>query len=466
LPNWRSHELESLIGGPLDSSGITEDALHRLVREPATESEQLDFKGGIYRQSKGPRPSWTPEQEFAKDVAALANRRGGLILLGVAEADGVAKELQPLTVMSADDEERRLRQALLNYQAPLADCWFVWIDATGGGRYCAVIVPPSRRSPHAVAGDPGEGRRALRYPVRHGRETMWLTESEVAEMYRRRQSAQEDEVLRVRRVVTDGCRMIREAAVGVWLFVAVVPESQVEGSLDRQTVDSIWTWQRQNGFSSPLGRDLGTYGQPIPAPGRVTFTNSTRTSTEDETEIRDGYLELHVDGSAFAATSIAQRTDGDGKGRDIGEFTIVDDGIILGDVATRWCAHQVGSWGTATAVMGLVDADDPDGVIQEPVVIVQHDTGQVRRMPATRKVRGLPETQVVLDLAATDAVQQRLAVTYRLLAGLLSWFGLAEPAQIKPNGMIATQQFLISQRRVVTTWCEWHGVEIERQPGV
>jgi hypothetical protein len=44
MARWRSPELEALIGGPLDASGLTEAALNRLKSDHVAEGDQLDYK--------------------------------------------------------------------------------------------------------------------------------------------------------------------------------------------------------------------------------------------------------------------------------------------------------------------------------------------------------------------------------------------------------------------------------------
>lgn len=464
MSTWRSAELESLLGGPLDSVGITEESLSRLVQERVLEFDQLDFKARFYVPSTRPRSDWSGEQEFAKDIGGFANQRGGLLLIGIEETAGAASRLAPVSGLAPEAEERRLRQALLNFQAPIADCWFVWVDAADGGHYVAIVVPPSNRSPHAVLGDPGDGRRPLRYPVRHGADTNWLTESEVAERYRRRQNAQQDEERRVHAVVETGGRRLSRAN-GVWMFVAAIPSVGAEGSLDQMIVDSIDDWLHQNQPQSPSRQDLPVYGRPIPAPGCVTFTGSLRTASEDESAIRDAYLELHLDGSVFGATPIAARTTGEEDSRSVGEFTLLDDTALICDVALRWCAHQIGSWGMATLLVGLIEPNQAEGEIVEPVVFVTRDTGRLRRGSRTREVTGRPLAETVADLTAVDTDQQRLSVTYRLLAGLLQWFGMAEPAQLRPSGALVARQFGMGSYRQIIEWAVRHGVEVERLPG-
>jgi hypothetical protein len=77
----------------LDAAGITDAAVQRLVAEQTPESEVLEFKQALWSRSPRPRPPWTEEQEFAKDVGALANHRGGVLLVGVSEVGGVATSI-------------------------------------------------------------------------------------------------------------------------------------------------------------------------------------------------------------------------------------------------------------------------------------------------------------------------------------------------------------------------------------
>lgn len=93
---WRSPDLEAIFNGPLDEGTLGEASLQQLVRASVRETDQLDFKGAMYHPTKGPRPSWTDEQAFAKDIAAFANHRGGAILIGVQETNDIATSLAPV----------------------------------------------------------------------------------------------------------------------------------------------------------------------------------------------------------------------------------------------------------------------------------------------------------------------------------------------------------------------------------
>jgi hypothetical protein len=311
---------------------------------------------------------------------------------------------------------------------------------------------------------PGEGRTALRYPVRHGADTDWLGESEVAARYRRRLDAQGAEAARLDSVIANGIASLGQAD-GVWLFVAVVPEAPVPGRLGAGAVERIDNWHRSNRLSSPLRQSIPAHGRGIAAPGRVVFTGSRLVSTDDETEVRDALVELYVDGGAFAATPIGRRTTDDGDGRQVGEITLVDDGFLLVNETLTWCASEAGAWGAAHLVMGFLDAGSADGLLGEPIELVQSDTGTVRRIRPSRRLVGAVRAEAVADLSATLAVQQRLAVLHQLLAGILQWFGLAEPAQVRPDGSLVTPQFTTTWHKEVSSWAREHDVEAERLDG-
>ncbi len=434
----------------------------RLVTEQIAETDQLDFKRVSPNEVPYPRNSadrktgWLKEQEFAKDLAAMANHRGGVLLIGVGEdAKGTANGLTAVTVSTAEAEQRRLGQALRNYLAPPAEFSFVPIPSKDAGWYLAVVVPPSPRAPHAVLGERGDDRHPLMYPVRHDRSTIWLNEHEVAERYRRRQAAQEDQENRVQRTITEGCSALA-VADGVWLYVAVVPEFPVrDARLDSAAVHRIEIWHRNFSLPSPLGRHLSALGSGIPAPGKVTFSDSRTSWNEDETAIRSGYAELWLDGSAFAAKPIHPGAPDEESAREVGFQTLADDLVMLVDVGLRWCADEAGSFGVATASAGLVEADASLGMIAAPVTLVG-ERGPIR---GVRKVTGLPTVAVTSDLSAVDTVQQRLVVTHLIHSGLLHWFGLPESLQIRHDGRIDAESFG-SRSREVQVWAGDRGVEL------
>jgi hypothetical protein len=438
MARWANRELEQAIGGPIDETGLTEAALHGLIDAGVRENELLDFKRGAYEKGDPAKDepqlaahggaSWCAEQEFAKDVCALANHRGGLLLLGVRDRDGGAEGLEPL-FGSAERHEQRLRQALLNQSAPLPDTLFLAIPFEAGGHVLAVIVPPSRRSPHAVLGG-GDARRPLRYPVRHGSDTIWMTESEVAERYRGRVSGERSASAREGHLIASTLNTLNRSP-GVWLFVATVPEFVLDAALDRNLVNETRDWLADNASRSPLGGSLGSdVGPPLPGPGRVAFTGHPETDGDDPTDPRREYIELFVDGSAFAAIEnwYTSPTGTDGVLR----AALEDDTIMLTELALKWTSGRVGLWGVATVIGGVHDTQSPDA--GRPIALTRMTGGEVERCPRTRVVTEPIRITTVADLAVVATTQQRLSVAYSVLSGLLQHFGVVEPSRLRPDG--------------------------------
>lgn len=459
---WRSVEVEALLGGPLDASGLTEGVLGQLVANGTRETEQLDFKGMMYKRSSGPRQPWSDEQEFAKDVAAFANHLGGVILVGIEDVNDVAVNLKPVMTSTPAAEEQRLRQALVNFQAPLADTIFIPISASSGGWFLAVVVPPSVRAPHAVLGDPGEGRRLLRYPVRHGSDSVWLTESEIADRYRRRFAGASGHEARVTRVVKEGTRALTRTT-GLWVHFASIAEVPATAHLNADALKQAEDWYHRESPISPLDRYLDTYGRGIAGPDRVTFTQALSQSHSDEAAIGGSYVELHMDGSAFAATAISERTDPGSNTRSIGQMTLVDDTLLLVDVCLRWTARQVGSWGYSACAVGLFDAEGPDGTPVEPYELAVFAGSRPVRIHGTRSVPEIPTAETTADLTAVDTIQARFAVAHQALAGLLQWFGVAEPLQVKRDGSLVSRHWETASTQV-EQWAIRVGVPCEETP--
>ena len=94
------------------SPEVTEEHLSRLVTENVREDADLDFK--LKRYGKDDK------QELAADIAAMANARGGLIIIGIRENDdGVALDTEPVEL--TDEEEARIRLIAASNIAPHVD---------------------------------------------------------------------------------------------------------------------------------------------------------------------------------------------------------------------------------------------------------------------------------------------------------------------------------------------------------
>ncbi len=102
----------------------------------------------------------------------------------------------------------------------------------------------------------------------------------------------------------------------------------------------------------------------------------------------------------------------------MGYRTLIDDAVLLTDVALRWCARQVGEWGAATVLIGLIDPAGEGGKATRPVELVAVPAGSsdLARVQRARTLEDFPRAEISADLSATATAQERLAVAHHALA--------------------------------------------------
>jgi Putative DNA-binding domain len=228
---------------------VEEEHLKALVDSGVREDADLDLKEARYGTSDQDR------RKLAGDIAAMANDRGGLIVIGIRDEDDAAAETTPVELV--DGEEGRLRQTAAGNLAPHVPFEIRVVPASHDPErgYYLLIVPPSSLRPHAV-------RKGLdlRYPRRDGTTTRWLSESEVADMYRDRFRLATDESERVTAVLGEGLSAM-DTSEGAFLAVALVPTTSGSMSIDVARTRAVEEWAVELGGrtggpgSSPTARE-------------------------------------------------------------------------------------------------------------------------------------------------------------------------------------------------------------------
>ena len=189
-PGW-SLRLTDLVGARAED--INEEHLARLVAGGVREDADLDFKRERYGNTD------SEKREMAADIAAMANDRGGLIIIGIRDENDVAAELTPVELV--DGEEARIHQVAASNIAPHLRFKVRPVPSANDHSrgYYLLVVPPSTLRPHAVRQD-----RNLRFPRRDGTTKRWLNEPEVADAYRDRYRLATDQAGRVAQVLDQG----------------------------------------------------------------------------------------------------------------------------------------------------------------------------------------------------------------------------------------------------------------------
>jgi Putative DNA-binding domain len=219
---------------------VTAQDIARLINEQVKETDELEFKATLYGRSEDAKT------ELCKDIAGLRNHRGGAILLGVGEKDAVANGCPDVEL--SDAEERRMRQIVAGGTAPHAafDIRAVPGDEAGRGFYL-LLAESSPLRPHAVlVGD------SLRFPRRDGTTTRYLTEAEVADMYRDRFHGEKQQIERLTQIADETIPMLDTDDDRAWLVVSLVPNSPGDLPISFDGLREIEAWAHTPHASNEL----------------------------------------------------------------------------------------------------------------------------------------------------------------------------------------------------------------------
>jgi hypothetical protein len=288
---WGSR-LRDVFGAPLQEIGVGH--IEALVKDAVREAADLDFKQALY--GKGD-PN---KQELCKDIAAMRNDRGGVIVLGVKDRDGVAVD-SPGVALS-EGEERRMLQIVAAGTAPHAAFQIQRIDgATKGHGYYLLVAPPSPYRPHGVIVDEG-----FRYPRRDGPTTRYLSEVEVSDLYRSRFFGESDQRERLERVAHGASNAI-DHSQGAWLVLAAVPNDAGALPMSFTERTALEEWLRE-----PAQRNdpLGSFRESAAVVGVAGRCYTVTHVGDYASAARWEYAECHADGAVSTAYWVAAAEDG------------------------------------------------------------------------------------------------------------------------------------------------------------
>lgn len=117
--------------------------LERIIKEGLEETERLEFKKHLPESGKN--------DDIAKDVSAMANAEGGVIIYGVEEdKTGRALELHPLPLSGVVERVNMVVNSNLDEPVLLEDIFT--LEQEEGKGYLVVVVPKSERAPHIFNG--------------------------------------------------------------------------------------------------------------------------------------------------------------------------------------------------------------------------------------------------------------------------------------------------------------------------
>ena len=436
--------LEQVLGGRVDE--LSWAVLEDMVEQGAPEALDLDFKQEHYGNSD------SDKRELCKDVAALANTSGGVILIGVAEGDGAASGLAP--VPFSDVDERRYRQVAANGVLPLPrfDLLRVASPSDPASGVLAIVVPRSPLAPHAVVVNDG-----LRYPRRHGSTTLYLTEPEVASAYRQRFSLGPERlglVVQRERELLD--RLDQKEP---WLVATLVPDLDGHMVVDRASLREFQTKTSGQAAQMPW---YGANYLHCGAGFRRLWAHGGTDSEDQSGFVRWCALELHADGAGTYAVQLGDRARTPHGGE--AAYVLLDDEAIAASILTaleRLSQHawESGAGGLANLRVRAWSARN------DKRVALSHS----RNFGGGQYAPAVPPPQGVDVSAPIDSLYppgpELVMVASTILRDIAQSLGVPEVGQLDVDGKVRRRYWGQGVQNHMKAWCEARGVEFtEDQP--
>ncbi len=397
--------------------------VRQAVNMGVEETDDLDWKQKLPQQPHGGR--WN---EFAKDVAAMANTRGGLLVYGVSD------DIELVGIDPEQINEQRLTAWVRNHVQPyVAGLGLHILTGPDGVSILVVDVPASEMAPHLVYGsaDRDKEQQAAVVPWRDGSHTSWMPEHRLAGAYQdrfARQTRAYEELQQHIEHATD--LVLGQSPPGrAWLVVACRlqrPVPRAVPPLSRETARGVLEGAVR---SSWVIRPEHLRGHRVltsdanPRPGLRRWVISNFLTSADATGLRPVIAELHHDGTAVLAVDLSWKATAglDGVQVDLpvrsdAIATAACDIVALADAFRR--AALADSAFDVTAVIGATLPLNRD----ERLVPVVTNQGFAELPEYARRPRHIQPVTTELPNPADHTVLR--AAADELAADILNQFGL------------------------------------------
>lgn len=401
------------------------------VEAGVAEADDLDWKQALPPEVEKKR------LEFAKDVAAMANTRGGLIVHGVREKNERAVGLTG--VPNGERDRQALRSFANRYVRPLVDGLRIEaLDGEDGAPGLIVVfVPPSPDAPHVI----GE-KNEMGVPYRYGTDTNWMSEGQLERAYRDRFTRRGDDRAALSALI-DGLRPEIDLLKGVWVAVAarpVAPLALLSGRPEREQVTATVV-KAEELVNEVFGKSQGrvpVLNELLPRGAILNPRNGLRRwvirsnhSSVDPRELVDGAIvELHHDGSVAVAmgmsTFLRGRVSGVVDARPV-PVRLVDAAIAETIALVSTHVRELGGVGTILTSASVLWDYGPVQPIRPLMAIDNRMIGGTRdsRYSPVEEARGVRHLLAVeASFSADDDVAALRGVARQLADDLSQQFGM------------------------------------------
>ena len=432
--------LAAVLGDEL--TAVDEARLRSLVG--LREGDDLDVKAERYGTSD------SDKRELCADVAAFANARGGLIVIGATERNEVVDALAPV---HTSGEELRILSILANSIVPPTQVDVHIVPAsTAGFGYVLIAVAASVRAPHAVAKE-----QDLRYPVRDGSHKRWMREPEVADRYRNRFLSAASRLERTAAVHASVQRLIDPATEDAWLILSAAPDNAGRLSVNVAGTKAVQTWLNDFATRVPDATALGEISTPITTGFRRYVAGDGKLRADRLA--RSTAIELHADGSTALAIVVGFSTHDrfdDAAAAD--RRPVISDSLLAMTCLLQLAvagghAERAGSSGELTVLASIYSS--------LPLILGHHRhyglVGQIGRVVLVPEVERAAHTFSLLDLGPGPSL---VAAGSLVASDLVATFGGGECLQLSPEGQIRQKYVEPQLRDRISGWVTRFGVEI------
>lgn len=439
--------VERLLGATLDR--IDAAALGNLVDNSVEESAQLEFK-------TVPDKRWSPDPaELAKDICALANASGGILIFGVAEE---ASRAAALTPFSRPEGEVRARIAgILNAHARPSPPFEVEVVPSDEQDmvFIVIAVPRSLDAPHArLMREKGE--TWFQFPARYETTTTFLSESELSLRYEARHRGRRDRETRVHELAdglaTPTARQDRE----IQMAFASVPVNPGWFSI---TDASVLDWRTRISGPDRAGHSFGQAPHLIVErhrirQGRVVLELATREQ-----------IDLHADGSLTVSLHMIEGSQ-NMLYRVAGHPVAVEDDFLairlaaIVHLAAEFASEGAGCAGDLLLWLRLCSIAD-DGTLHDMSLVASPTPCDPHRRPyagddAANEV--VVETATSIELLLHPTTTDTVRELHRIYREITQGLGVAEPRLTTAHGEVASSAWPGNRQTSLLDWANRTGV--------